>query len=910
MSKLWARAAVRFPGRLVFGAVLLSALSLLHTARKLELRTSRLDILPSKGKYAQLFREYDREFGQLDKIAVVVESDDPDRAKAFATALAGRLQADKAGFEEVFYRIDVDPFKNKSLFYLSHDDLIDLKEKLEKHHELIQDLAASPSLHHLFALINQEMTKTFVSHLFTSFLEEEKNKEPIDLSLLIAVLTQMNERLDGPRPYLSPWETFFTKGKWKASGDGFLWSDEKEKRLLFVLANPKEVAGSFDRFKKAIGKLRKEIADLQKAYPEMRVGVTGTAVLESDEMSTAQRDMSIATVMALVGVALLFVVIFRGVVKPLLAVSVLGIGLSWSLGFTALTVGHLNILSIAFAPMIIGLGIDFGVHFLARYEEERTAGRGIGDALEQTLSGAGRAIVKAALTTAFAFFTLTLAGFKGLVELGLITGSGLLLTMASTLLLFPPLLVLEAMWNRRQVAEGGEGGSAAFPTDGPSFMERAFHRSGAVLMGSAFIILLSLVNLSRVKADFNLLNLQAKGTESVEWEKKIIQSTKRSALFAVVLADSLEEARRKAKALEALPSVSDVEGLPSLIPLDQDRKAKVLKSMAPLFEGIALDGRRPGPIDLEALLTTLEKIKFKMVEEGEEAWDPKKRPPLEEMREVRSLIERFVEKSQARGNKTVLQALSVYQEELLSDLREKLSLLQQNLRAKPVTVEDLPQELKHRYIGRSGRYRLQVFPNQDIWEPEHLRAFVAEVRSVDPDAIGYPVLALEHMKMMTEDYLKAGLYAFAGIAILTFFAFKGFKYALLALVPIVVGAVWTLGVMEVFQLRFNLANLIILPLIVGLGIENGVHIVHRYMEGREKGIPPLPRSMERAILASSLTTMIGFGSLMVSRHQGVYSIGLLLTLGTGCVLLASLTVLPALLRIVPFRDGKRETDGL
>jgi uncharacterized membrane protein YdfJ with MMPL/SSD domain len=245
----------------------------------------------------------------------------------------------------------------------------------------------------------------------------------------------------------------------------------------------------------------------------------------------------------------------------------------------------------------------------------------------------------------------------------------------------------------------------------------------------------------------------------------------------------------------------------------------------------------------------------------------------------------------------------------LRDLGEKLALLQANVQAEPVTPADLPPELRARYLGAHGRYRIIVYPADNAWEFQPLTRFVRDVRAVDPDVLGTPIMNFEFIHGIEEAYEQAGLYAFVGIVFLVLLAFRAVRPALLALIPLAVGSLWTLGLMGLLQLKFNVANLIVLPLIMAPAVEGGIMIVYRYREEARKARrpSPLPPSTGRALVFSSLSTIVGFGSLMISRHWGIFSIGLLLTVGVASVLLASVTVLPSLLAIFSAR-GRGRTD--
>jgi predicted RND superfamily exporter protein len=430
----------------------------------------------------------------------------------------------------------------------------------------------------------------------------------------------------------------------------------------------------------------------------------------------------------------------------------------------------------------------------------------------------------------------------------------------------------------------------------------------ATLLASALLAGVSLLALSKVGADFNLLHLQAEGAESVAWVHKIFQSTKRSVLFGELMVGSLEEVTRKAEALKQLPSVAAVESIASVIPEDQERKLSLIEALRPLLADISLQGGgRAEAVDVDALRAILERIRSKMLEDGTATQDAAEESARRDMAEVRRLITQFLDATGQMPEADVRHALSAFQEDLDRDLAEQLALLEANLRAEPVTLADLPPELHTRYIGKSGKYRLFVYPLEDVWAFQPLARFVTDIRSVDSDVLGTPVTNFEFTRDIAEAYEQAGLYAFLGIAFLIILTFRAMRPALLALIPLTLGSLWTLGFMGFFQVKFNVANLIVLPLIMAPAVESGIMIISRYQEERRRSrMPlPLPKSTGQAVVFSALSTIVGFGSLMISHHRGIFSIGLLLTCGVGSVLLASLTVLPSLLALLTARGRAR-----
>jgi hopanoid biosynthesis associated RND transporter like protein HpnN len=888
--------ALRHPFAVIGVAVLGVVLSLLLSATRLEFHTSHLDLVSSGNHYKQLDQAFSREFDDVpERVIVVIRSQDKDKAKAFATALAKRWERDPS-IDKILYRIPLESLQDKALLYLSHEELTELQQKLRQHQDVLHEFVALPTLENLVTLINRSTTEALVDHVFTGFLADEKSEEaPLDLTFLRTILQYLNRGLDPQQPYRSPWQEFFASASETASHDGFLWSDDKQ--LLFVLANPKVEAGEFNPFRKAVQQIRQDVNELQHAYPEVEVGITGKAVLESDEMTAAQRDMTIATVLSLVGVAIFFIAFFRGVVRPSLVVCTLMLAVGWSLGLTTLTIGHLNIFTIVFVPMLIGLGIDStGIHFLTHFEAERAAGKDVRDALEHTFTGTGAGIVTATLTTATAFFALALSDFLGLRELGVITGSGLILILLATFTCLPAFLVLEARWRGARtptpkVLHGEEG-------DG--YVAKLYRYPWPILTASVLFVMLSLLALGKIGTDFNLLRLQSERTESVMWAEKIFDSTRRSVLMGDLMAQSLKEVEHKTAMLRRLPSVEKVDSILSVLPEEQERKLALIQELRPLLADMTIQHPAPETVDLAALRTILQRLNAKLEEDQTTAETSTEEPSRRDLREVQQLIERFLERSQQMPPAQAQQALVMFQQALRRDLTDKLAILQRNLEAQPVTIQDLPRELQARYVGKTGKFRLFVSPAENVWEPQPLARFVRDLQAVDADALGAPVTNFEYMETIKEGYNKASIYAMGGIIFLSFLMFRGALATVLALVPLLVGSVWTLGLMALFGVQFNMANLLFVPLIIGIGIDNGVHIVHsfRATEKYEGESVPLTRSTAKAVTLAALTAIVGFGSLMISSHRGIYSLGLLVSLGVGSVLIASLTTLPSLLAIL------------
>jgi predicted RND superfamily exporter protein len=413
-----------------------------------------------------------------------------------------------------------------------------------------------------------------------------------------------------------------------------------------------------------------------------------------------------------------------------------------------------------------------------------------------------------------------------------------------------------------------------------------------VLVVAGVATALSIRALPSVGFDYNLLNLQAKGTESVVWERRILATTGRSGFNGLASASSLEELRRKQQAFERLPSVSEVDSVLRLIPEDQPEKIAIVQSFASLIAPVRIG--RSSPVDLERLREALANIKRRLDVVVAEAGD--KLP--EEIATLRQKTGAVLKQLAAVDRETAEPALTYLQSQLYRDFVSKFYTVQRNLSPKLVTAADVPPELSRKFVGANGDFLLQIHPKVDIWEREGARQFVSELRSVDPDVTGAPVITYEATRLMERGYRQGTAYAFVLVAGLTFLMIRRLRESALAMLPLVLGLLWTVGLMHLFGLKFNLANVWGLPLIIGIGAEFGLNVVMRYMEGRAHGGPLVARSTVMGVVLNGLTTIVGFGSLMIAAHRGIHGLGLLLSIGSACGLVASLVVLPVILRLV------------
>ena len=877
-------------------AVVLAALSVVYAFTFLQFATSQRALLPQGKRFIERYVEYDKEFGDLDDLVLVVQAPSLPEARIYANRLVRELRENQVPLDRINYRIDPKQFEGRALLYLSTDRLKEIRERVFDYQEFMEKFAERPTLDQLVDGIATSIAQAFVSGLLDLGLESGSgaSKGSLDLRFIHDVVTQIAGRLDRPTPYRSPWGGLFSVGGDDSEGAGYFLSDDQ--RLLFILAEPTSKSGSFTGDRDAIEGVRATVTSLRPEFPDIEVGVTGKPALSNDEMTTAFRDSTRATVLAFGLTLALLLVAFLRIGKPLLMLLVLALSLAWSIGLATLVVGHLSLFSVMFIPIIVGIGTDYGIYYLLRYEEELFLGRNLRDAIEITAMRSGPGMLLSAITAAATFYVLILTDFRGLQELGFIAGSALLLSWVAMMFVFPAVLMLV---DRRHADRVGVTIPRAIRLERMHvpFVDWITSHPKTVLATAALVAAISVYAFGQVRFDFNLLNLQARGTESVIWEKKILATSGRSGFAALSSAATLDELRRKQHAFRALGSVSEVDSALLLIPDDQPEKQKIIRDFAPIVAPVRVTS--PQPVDVDRLIAALETLKRRFdIAAGEApAGDTQRR-----LATLRDDIAQLVIRLRQTDRSVSEPALAFLQRQVYRDFVTSFQRLQANLTPRTVGLADVPPEIRRKFISDRGDFLLQIHPSVDIWDRDGATRFVNDLRTVDGDVTGTPVITYEVIRLMERAYKQGTLYAIILVSALTFLMLRGIRETLLALAPLALGMTWTAGLMWLFDIKLNFGNVFGIPLILGTGAEFGLNIVMRFMEGRNDAGPLVARSTIMAVFVNGLMTMAGFGSLLLAAHRGIYGLGLLLTLGMLASMIAALVVLPVLLRIF---GGKR-----
>jgi len=458
--------------------------------------------------------------------------------------------------------------------------------------------------------------------------------------------------------------------------------------------------------------------------------------------------------------------------------------------------------------------------------------------------------------------------------------------LISAIFVFPALLVLR---DRRRLLTA----VAPEPAEPSGLVSSIFKRPGLVVGLSAAATVGTLFLIGRVRFDQNLLKLQAGDTEAVKFETKLLKDAGRSSWFAVSLARDRAEAEKRAAAFRKLPEVSESETIASFIPRHQQAKRAMLAELAPVVEAIVVGKLGSGGGDSGVLMRQLKALYFKLASANSE-------DPSSEVARTADLLKRAIEKLRSDPR-----AFSAYEARVAEGLRLKLAEFKRALAPATVTVKTLPAALRERFVGRSGSYLVQVYPRGDVWADEPLQRFVSSLRTVDPDVTGPPVQTYAIAQVMRSGYERAAVLALLAVFLLVFADFRNLRDTALASVPLLFGGVWLLELMGLVGWEFNLANLFAVPIIIGTAVDNGVNMLYRWREERDKSELILNKAVGKSVTVCSLTTIAGFAALIPASHRGISSLGWVLGVGVCLILIATLLVLPALFQLV----GSGTTDA-
>jgi hopanoid biosynthesis associated RND transporter like protein HpnN len=830
-----------------------------YAARNLGVNADLETLISERVPYMKLRREFDRALPIVDDILlVVVDAPTPERAAEAAETIAARLERQGGTFQGVFVPGGGSFFSRNALLYLSPADLEGLAVNLATAQPYLAEISRDPSVRGIFRLLARALEAIRSGRV--------EDLDPAELFDRIS--TALESEVAGRRGPVA----------WGELVLGPAAVAEESRRL--VILSPVLDYSDLQPARKAVEAVRRAADELGYDGGEVRVRLTGDFALSYDEMGVAKRQASGAAVSSFVLVAILLTAALRSLWLIGASLVLLVSGLVLNLGFAAAAVGHLNPISVAFAVLYIGLGVDYAIHFCLHYQDERLAGRPHGRALAAAARDVGSSIVLCAASTTVGFYAFLPTDFKGVAELGLISGTGMIIALILTLTLLPALMTLapravRARWG--QPPRGRRIGEITLPMAHPA----------RVLLVTLAIGASALALLPRAYFDSNPLRVRDPHTESVQAFADLLAGARTSPWTLSVLAPDLDAADAVARRLSELPVVDRVVSPRDVVPGDQEEKLEIIGEIALFMGPPPVDGPAPSALETLASIDSLlaEIDAFTAAAPGSPLAAHAAR-----LRAAIAGIRARLESPEAR--EAELRAL---QQDLVDPIVWRLRKLHEALRAEPFEFADLPRALRDQLVAVDGRVRVEVFPAADVNDNAALARFVDEVHAVEPRAVGPAGNILNSARIIAASFEEALTLSFVAIGILLFVLWRRLDDTLLVLGILALSSLLTVAVAVVAGIPFNFANVIVLPLLLGACVESSVHLVHRYRHEVSVRGELLRTSTARAVLYTALTTIASFGTLGFATHRGMASMGRLLTIGLLINLACNLVVLPAIL---------------
>lgn len=845
----------RFPVLTILLVMALVAASVAYIAAgNLRIDTNTADMISDELPWRQDFINYRDGFPARDgNLVVVIDGPDGATIDRYARALVSRLAAEPELFPMVFLPGHGEFFDRNGLLMMPIDELDALYDRLSEAQPLLGSLSGRVNGAGVLAVLDDAITagEDMPASMGTD----------IDRILDESAATLAASRQDVERPV-----------QWA----GMLGLAAPDTTRQLMLVRP---AVEFSRARPAresIERLREMGSDLSAEYnAAVTLRLTGNLAMEDEEMASVVQSARTAGLASLVMVVVVLLWVLRSPVLLVIAVVTLLTGLCLTAGFAAVAVGRLNLLSVAFAVLYVGLGVDFILHLMLRLRELQAEGVALKPALLETAGGVGGSLLICAITTAIGFLAFVPTDFVGISELGIISGGGMFISLFVSLTLLPALLRL--FWRGGGVRHSGRS-VVRFRSD---------RLPPRLVVGVAGVIaVVALWFLPGLSFDGNPIHLRDQSEESVRTLEDLSADSEAPVFNLAVLVGDADEAETVAAAVAALPSVEQTLSLSSLVPADQDDKMFTLDDID-LVMGSTIAGFAAAPSDAAEFVAALEQLAATLSAQPANA---------AQQRWLNEAARWLAAHGGMAANDA--QALALQSDAgLRGDLVEQVQKLESGLMAEPFGPDDLPIELKGRWMNDSGQQLVEIVPAEDLSDDEAASRFVAAVQSVAPTATGLPVVYERAAATVTRAFTVALVYAFIAVSLLLLVFMRSLRDALMVLVPIVFAAVVTAGISVGIGLPLNFANIIALPLLIGVGVDSGIHMVHRMRTEPPKDGDPLRTSTSRAVFASAVTTIASFGNLAFSVHPGMASMGQLLTIGMLAALFAILIVLPAMMRL-------------
>jgi len=829
-------------------ALVLAALCTVYSVQHFAVATDVKQLFPAELPWVQRAYQLLDTYPQHDVLAVV-DAPTPELADVAAARLTAALAADTAHFKSVQQPQGSEFFARNGLLFLPSADLQRMAGEMQDAAPLIGPLAADPSLRGALGALSQGLV---------GVANGAYSLDALTRPMQMAGDT-VSDALQNRTAHFS----------WRELASGRAASPEELRRFIEI-----EPVLDFNALQPGLAATEAVTSAAQRlnlaGEDQARIRVTGLVPMNDAEFATLQDHAVVNGAVSIIAVLIILWLALRSPRIIIAAVISIACGLAYSAALGLFLVGALNLISVAFFVLFVGLGIDFGIQFSVRYRAERHDIGALEPALISSAQKAGGPLGLAAAATALGFSAFLPTEYRGLGELGEIAGPGMIIAFLTSITLLPALL--------RVLNPPGEPRAMGFAGLAPidAFLQR---RRVPVIAGTLAVVILASPLLAFLPFDFNPLHLQNPKAEAVATYLELRHDPQTGANAVEVIKPDLAAAEASAKRLAELPEVAQTRTVANFVPDDQPQKLGFIRQIAAAI-GPALRPKQmqPPPSDTDnvAALRSTAQTLSQFAALGGAGGEAAKR--------LSELLAQLAQADPAARQRV--------EAAVVTPLKLSLAGLQAALNPEPVTVATIPPELKRDWVAPDGRARVQVLAKGDPEDTAVLRKFVPAVLAVEPDATGPAAMLYEAGNTIVRAFIEAGIFALAAIALLLWITLRRVTDVLMTLVPLLLAAVVTLELCVVLDLPLNFANIIALPLLLGVGVAFKIYYIMAWRRGRTALVQS---TLTRAVIFSAMTTATAFGSLWLSRHPGTSSMGELMALALLCTMMAAVLFQPALM---------------
>lgn len=906
MGKL-ASFVIRFRWIVLSMGIVCFVLSLI-AANNIEMKTEIKDLLPEDNPQIKNYTEIDDLFAGGSNIIVTIEGEDKHGLAQCADSMVEKIKA-SSDIMKMIRAIDLQPARD---FIEKWGLMLQKESDLERTGRQFAELNLLPFLR----AMNDSFEETYTGDSAEDEMSNARQEKEV-----VAMLGQMDDFFTGMTDYLNnPGNTgAVDEGRVLAEtmlyGNRYNYSPDNSMLMFTIVPNFNSV--EFEKIIPMMDELRLVKEKVESEFPGMKIAYTGDVPIQADEQDALSFDMMIPALVAVGLIFLLFIFSFDQLRSIVLILISLVAGVVFNYGFLGITVKEINMLTSIMAVLLIGLGVDYGIQIVTNFNTYRIEGHDPESALKLTYTKAGMGIFLAVLTTAIAFFVMAVTGSIAFAQFGMVLGTGILLCFLSMFFILPSLLIIfgKKSFSKKRLPNLNYRFLAVLGKKAHKY--RSFTLIAGVLVTAGLIIAALFMN----RMEYDMMALEPQDMPSVVQYKKIMDKYEITPFQSMVVADSVEEARGLAENLEDLYLVGDISTISDYLPPDDEQETRLARIKAihdkpgQRFSEISYTGD-----NLDELLYEIQRFEWNIIEMGdlsvaglgENNKIVEKRNEL--VREIfgaevgkpgkeifRNLIKLIESDRDVYGRR--LTELDAGFAPAMAGIVDRMTSVDRYM-----TIGDLPESVRNTFLDDSGKYNLvTIYPRDGVFDNiTNIERFNEVMAEVSPKITGMTQITTAWLSEATSSTMKAGIYISLAILIFLLISFRSIRYTLLAMAPLVIGMIWMLGIYPLAGMKLNIVNIIVIPLVIGMGIDFGIHLAHRFQV--EQDIDAVYRYTGKAVFLSALTTMIGFGSLgLIGKFPSMSSMGMILFIGIASCLAASLLILPALFRFENNESKRGET---